>query len=97
MKQYCRYCIHLAYGNGTLCGEKKTEMSESAIRKANNCREFEYCELDAIKSGRWQMDKQPQNTKSYVDKFDIMQRYGVGQEKAKSIMRAIKEERGNKN
>lgn len=37
------------------------------------------------------MDKQPQNTKSYVDKFDIMQRYGVGQEKAKSIMRAIKD------
>jgi hypothetical protein len=27
------------------------------------------------------MDKQPQNTKCYVDKFDIMQRYGVGQEK----------------
>lgn len=24
------------------------------------------------------MDKQPQNTKCYVDKFDIMQRYRVG-------------------
>lgn len=48
MKQYCRYCIHLAYGNGTWCEEKKTEMSESAIRKANNCKGFEFCELDAI-------------------------------------------------
>jgi hypothetical protein len=48
MKQYCRYCIHLAYGNGTWCKEKKTEMSESAIRKANNCKDFEFCELDAI-------------------------------------------------
>ena len=23
-------------------------MSESAIRKANNCKDFEFCELDAI-------------------------------------------------
>jgi hypothetical protein len=48
VKQYCRYCINLAYGNGTYCEAKETELSESAIRKVNNCKEFDFCELDAI-------------------------------------------------
>lgn len=48
MKQYCRYCIHLHAGNGIWCDEKKKEMSESTAKSVNNCKMFEFCEIDAF-------------------------------------------------
>lgn len=48
MKQYCRYCINLAYGNGTWCEAKKKDLSEAEIRRVNYCKDFDFCELDAI-------------------------------------------------
>lgn len=48
MKQYCRYCIHLATGNGTWCGEQKKTMSDSTAKSVNKCKSFEFCEIDAF-------------------------------------------------
>ena len=48
MKQYCRYCIHLAYGNGTWCSAHEKVMADSTAKRANNCKDFEFCEIDAF-------------------------------------------------
>ena len=48
MTQYCRYCISLAYGNGTWCSKHKKEMSDSAAKRVNHCKDFGFCEIDAF-------------------------------------------------
>ena len=48
MKQYCRYCIHLHTGNGIWCDAKETELRESTAKATNNCKLFEFCEMDAF-------------------------------------------------
>ena len=48
MKQYCRYCAHLAYGNGTWCEKRQKEMSDSAAKRVNHCKDFAFCEIDAF-------------------------------------------------
>ena len=48
MTQYCRYCISLAYGNGTWCSKHKKEMSDSTAKRVNHCKDFGFCEIDAF-------------------------------------------------
>lgn len=48
MKQYCRYCIHCYTGNGNWCGAKKKEYSTAYFKSVNNCKLFEFCEMDAF-------------------------------------------------
>ena len=48
MKQYCRYCVHLATGNGTWCEKRQKEMSDSAAKRLNHCNDFDFCEIDAF-------------------------------------------------
>lgn len=48
MRQYCRYCAHLYTGNGIWCGEHQKEMSESAAKRVNNCKDFSFNEIDAF-------------------------------------------------
>lgn len=47
MKQYCRYCIHLYTGNGVFCDAKEINLRESTTKTANNCKLFDFCEVDA--------------------------------------------------
>ena len=48
MKQYCRYCAHLAYGNGTWCSKHKKEMPDNTAKRVNHCKDFDFCEIDAF-------------------------------------------------
>ena len=48
MKQYCRYCTHLHAGNGIWSDEKQKEMSEATAKSVNNCKLFDFCEMDAF-------------------------------------------------
>lgn len=48
MKQYCRYCAHLATGNGTWCSEHRKELSDSYAKRTNTCKDFAFCEIDAF-------------------------------------------------
>lgn len=48
MKQYCRYCVHLTVGDWPWCGIRERFISESAARRMNHCRNFEFCEMDAF-------------------------------------------------
>lgn len=48
MKQYCRYCIHCCTGNGNWCEAKEKEYSTAYFKRVNNCKLFEFCEMDAF-------------------------------------------------
>ena len=48
MKQYCRYCAYLATGNGTWCAAHEREMSDSAAKRLNRCKDFDFNEIDAF-------------------------------------------------
>ena len=47
MKQYCRYCAYLVTGNGTYCQAHEKELSDSYAKRANSCKDFDFCEMDA--------------------------------------------------
>lgn len=47
MAQYCRYCAELYTGNGIYCAAKDKELSEAYTKRANFCKYFAFCELDA--------------------------------------------------
>jgi len=40
MKQYCRYCAHCIEGDVFFCTDDERTMSESEIKRANNCPNF---------------------------------------------------------
>jgi len=47
-KQYCRYCVHCHTGNGYWCDVKQREYSPATFKTPNNCKFFDYCEIDAF-------------------------------------------------
>ena len=49
MIQYCRYCAYMCCGNGAnWCDIKQKEYSDSTIKAPNKCKDFAFCELDAL-------------------------------------------------
>ena len=48
MRQYCRYCAWLVAGNGTYCTKQNKEMSDSAAKYTNKCKDFELNPIDAF-------------------------------------------------
>lgn len=52
MKQYCRYCSWLCYGDAPYCEVKEEVKSESAIRHANKCHDFTLSELGDVETGK---------------------------------------------
>ena len=48
MKQYCRYCVHCHTGNGNWCDAKEREFSDAYFKRLNNCKLFDFCEIDAF-------------------------------------------------
>lgn len=48
MKQYCRYCAHLVYGDVAYCQEKEMCLSDAYAKRPNNCSKFNLNEIDAF-------------------------------------------------
>ena len=48
MRQYCRYCAHFVTGNGNYCERRRFEPSDEYAKRANNCKQFDFCEIDAF-------------------------------------------------
>lgn len=46
MKKYCRYCIHLCVNNIPFCAAKQETRSVSSCKRANNCKEFIFAEVE---------------------------------------------------
>jgi biotin synthase-like enzyme len=55
MKQYCRYCgFCFEVDSGYYCGAHEKLMSESQIKRANNCKEYGYTDVvDVISGGQY--------------------------------------------
>lgn len=54
MKQYCRYCCSCIPGNGCpyYCTDKDKVLSDSTIRRVNNCEHFIYCDAGDVDTGK---------------------------------------------
>ena len=53
MKQYCRYCGFCSeVDGGYYCGEREKLMSESQIKRANNCKDYGYTDVGDVISGK---------------------------------------------
>ncbi len=54
MKQYCRYCgeCHVIDDELYYCNEKEQIMSESQIKRANNCKNYGYTSCGDVITGK---------------------------------------------
>lgn len=52
-RQYCRYCAHCVATLDDIawCEKLQKEMSESAAKRVNRCKEFLFNEIDAFNIG----------------------------------------------
>ena len=62
MKQYCRYCSNLVYGDLPYCEKKEKTMSKSAAKRANTCKDFDLNPIDAF--GENEKGYQPRREKT---------------------------------
>ena len=52
MNQYCRYCGFCSeVDSGYYCGAHEKLMSESQIKRANNCKDYGYTDVGDVISG----------------------------------------------
>lgn len=52
MKQYCRYCTLCVYGDAVYCSKKEKTMSEEKAKRVNNCKDFDFNEIDVFNPER---------------------------------------------
>ena len=65
MKQYCRYCCYLVYGDWPYCEKKEKLMSESAAKLVNTCKDFALNPIDAF--GENEKGYQPRREKTHKE------------------------------
>lgn len=48
MKQYCRYCANLVYGDSCYCEVKRKCLNYDSCKRPNKCKSFELNPIDAL-------------------------------------------------
>lgn len=48
MKQYCRYCSWLVYGDVPYCRKDERVLSEAYAKRVNTCKDFDLNPIDAF-------------------------------------------------
>ena len=48
MKQYCRYCANLVYGDSCYCEVKRECLNYNSCKRPNKCKSFELNPVDAL-------------------------------------------------
>ena len=48
MKQYCRYCANLVYGDSCYCEIKRECLNYDSCKRPNKCKSFELNPIDAL-------------------------------------------------
>lgn len=66
MKQYCRYCGSCFEGDAFYCSAMEKIISESTLKRANNCPEYVDCGIDVI-TGK---ERSARNARARVPKTD---------------------------
>ena len=69
MKQYCRYCAHMCCGDANWCEKKEKCFSDDYIRRINNCKQFEFNEIDALDINKTYKPRKPKKVKQ-LNLFD---------------------------
>ena len=64
MNQYCRYCAFLSHGDAYYCGIYKSVLSSKNVKAKNKCKDFEYCDLGDVDTGK---QYKPRNHKKHKD------------------------------
>lgn len=60
MKQYCRYCGFCSeVDGGFYCNEKEQLMTESQIKRANNCKDYGYTTCGDVITGKQYQPRKP--------------------------------------
>lgn len=60
MKQYCRYCGSCFEGDAFYCSALEKVLSESSLKRANNCPEYGDCGIDVI-TGKKHVERRKSN------------------------------------
>lgn len=68
MKQYCRYCANLVYGDSCFCEVKKKCLNYDSCKRPNKCKSFELNPIDAL--GENSKEYAPRKPKS-LDQISI--------------------------
>ena len=61
MKQYCRYCANMVWGDSFYCEKKKKCFSESTVKSTNKCKHFEFNPLDVLDIDKEYKPRNPKN------------------------------------
>ena len=69
MKQYCRYCAHCFEGDAYYCGEHKQVLSETQIKRANQCKDFALSDLGDILTGKQYQPRDSRGVKGVSSAF----------------------------
>lgn len=64
MNQYCRYCTNCVYGDVVYCSERNFVMSEATAKRCNNCKDFEFNEIDVFNIDKKYKPKRKTNIKN---------------------------------
>ena len=48
MKQYCRYCANLVYGDNCYCEVRRKCLNYNSCKRPNKCKSFELNPIDAL-------------------------------------------------
>ena len=70
MKQYCRYCSHCNYGDVAYCEKLKRTMSDEKAKRINQCKDFDFLEIDVFNPNRSYKERQKKE-KGQMNIFEI--------------------------
>lgn len=80
MKQYCRYCANLVYGDSYYCEVKRRCLSYDGCKRPNKCKDFELNPIDAL--GENPNDYKPREKRIKVNQQTLFDVKGANNEQA---------------
>lgn len=74
MIQYCRYCAYMVCGDFNYCEIKEKFYRESTIKVPNKCKNFAFCELDALQENLepYKPRKKKENNYHQIDIYEVL-------------------------
>ena len=69
MKQYCRYCAHCFEGDAYYCTEHEHVLTETQIKRTNQCKDFAPSDLGDILTGKQYQPRDSRRVKGVSSAF----------------------------
>lgn len=72
MKQYCRYCASLIYGDIPYCDEHEKILSLAYCKRVNNCKDFRFVNIDASgENEKGYIPRKPKDSKNSISEQSL--------------------------